>query len=255
MPPRPNDTKKPTSASPAEVVHYGHATHVGLVRDHNEDDYRALPTIGLWLVADGMGGHQAGEVASAIVGDRVSQEVLKGNSLQDAIRAAHRAVIDSARCGQGSPGMGSTVVALRLLGHNYEIAWVGDSRAYLWNGTLKQLTRDHSFVQELVDGGAITAEEARNHPHRNVITRAIGHAGLDGSQNKDPLLVDLVSGDLHPKDQVLLCSDGLSGEVSDEEIGKILHQDAEAQDKVDQLIRAALDHGGSDNVTVLLVGL
>ena len=140
------------------------------------------------------------------------------------------------------------MVALRLVDHRFELAWVGDSRAYLWNAQLRQLSSDHSYVQELIDQGAITAEQARAHPHRNVVTQALG---VTDPQN---LKVETLAGDLRPGQQLLLCSDGLTEEVDDATIGSLLARtDLSAQECVDHLVSAALDGGGSDNVTVLLL--
>jgi protein phosphatase len=145
--------------------------------------------------------------------------------------------------------MGTTVVAARVQDNRFEVAWVGDSRVYLWNdGQLAQLSQDHSYVQELISQGAISSDQARSHPHRNVVTQALGVT--------DPtaLNVETLSGDLRPGMQLLLCSDGLTEEVDDRAIGQVLsHTECSAQECVDGLVAAALDGGGSDNVTVLLV--
>jgi protein phosphatase len=130
----------------------------------------------------------------------------------------------------------------------YEICWVGDSRVYMWNGELKQMSQDHSYVQELIQQGAITQEQARVHPHRNVVTQALGVT--------DPasLRVETLRGNLQPGMQILLCSDGLTEEVDDRHIGQVLaREDLSAQECVDHLILAALEGGGSDNVTVILI--
>lgn len=144
--------------------------------------------------------------------------------------------------------MGTTVAAARLVDGRFEISWVGDSRAYLWNGELRQLSQDHSYVQELIEQGAITPEQARSHPHRNVVTQALGVT--------DPgsLKVETITGEFRPGMQLLLCSDGLTEEVDDQTIGKVLSRaELSAQECVDQLILAALDGGGSDNVTVVVI--
>lgn len=227
---------------------YGYGTHVGRVRSHNEDAFHADPEAGLWLVADGMGGHHGGEIASAILGERIPNEIQQGTSLKQAIMRAHQAIIDAAEHGKGAAGMGSTVVALRGLGDTYEIAWVGDSKAFLWNGALRQLTRDHSVVQRLLDAGAINAEEAKQHPQRNLLTQALG-----SSNELSEAQIDCVSGTFAPGDQILLCSDGLTSELDKTEIAAILSQELSAQVKVNRLIQAAVDAGGSDNITVLLV--
>jgi protein phosphatase len=131
---------------------------------------------------------------------------------------------------------------------HFEAAWVGDSRVYLWNGELKQISQDHSYVRELIEQGAISPEQARTHPHRNVVTQALGVT------DPQSLRVETVQGDLHTGNQVLLCSDGLTEEVDDSVIASILGRaDLSAQECVDHLILAALDGGGSDNVTVILL--
>lgn len=226
----------------------GHDTHVGRVRKHNEDAYLIEPTLGLGIVADGMGGHECGEVASKIVVDCVREEVQGGTAVAKALVKAHHAVLDAAERGLGRCGMGSTAIVIKMDGHQFEVAWVGDSRAYIWSGgRLTQLTRDHSLVQQLVDRGEISHEQARTHPQRNYITQAIGMLSLER------LEVGRVQGRLSPGQQVLLCTDGLNGEVSDAEIAEVLTQDLSEQKKVDLLIQKALLNGGSDNVTVLLV--
>jgi len=145
--------------------------------------------------------------------------------------------------------MGTTVVAARVLGNRFEVAWVGDSRAYLWrDGKLAQLSQDHSYVQELIAQGSLTAEQARAHPHRNVVTQALGVT--------DPahLNVATMTGELRPGMQLLLCSDGLTEEVDDTGLADTLAQhDCSAQECVDMLVAAALDGGGSDNITAILV--
>ncbi|MDJ0653523.1 MAG: Stp1/IreP family PP2C-type Ser/Thr phosphatase [Xanthomonadales bacterium] len=229
------------------MIEFGHGTHVGLRRDHNEDTYCAEPQMGLWLVADGMGGHELGEVASAIARDTVVREVDAGTPLQDAIRVAAQRIVDQSRKRQSAMPMGTTMVAATLQDGSYEVAWVGDSRVYHWNGSLKQLTSDHSYVQELVDQGAISAEQAKTHPHRNVVTQALGVT------EPESLRVDAVSGSLGTGEMLLLCSDGLTEEVDDDYISYVLSRGMDIQESVDHLILAALDHGGSDNVTVVLV--
>ena len=230
------------------MIEFGHLSHVGLRRELNEDTYFGDAELGLWLVADGMGGHEFGEVASALARDAVVREVRAGRPLAEAIRRADEDIIRHSRQRAESLPMGTTMVALRLQDHRFELAWVGDSRAYLWNEQLRQLSSDHSYVQELIDQGAITAEQALAHPHRNVVTQALG---VTDPQN---LKVETLAGDLRPGQQLLLCSDGLTEEVDDATIGSLLARtDLSAQECVDHLVSAALDGGGSDNVTVLLL--
>jgi serine/threonine protein phosphatase PrpC len=226
---------------------YGAGTHVGRVRQQNEDRYHADPNAGLWLVADGMGGRKAGEVASSIIAEFIPTALKEGPSLPEVVARSHQAVLNELEKGHGAPGMGSTAVVLQMKGDDYEIAWVGDSRAYLWNGALHLLTRDHTVVQRLLEAGAIDAQQAREHPHRSSLIQALGSTEIDGVE------VEAVKGTLNPGEQILLCSDGLTSEVSDEQIATVLDQRLDAQEKVDQLIQTALDNGGKDNVTVLLV--
>jgi protein phosphatase len=231
------------------MIEFGHLTHVGLRRELNEDTYYGDSELGLWLVADGMGGHEYGEVASALAREAIVREVRLGVPLAQAIRTADEEIIQASRQRGDALPMGTTVVAARITGRRFEVAWVGDSRVYLWrDGQLAQLSQDHSYVQELIGRGAISVEQARSHPHRNVVTQALGVT--------DPLQlnVETMSGELDAGMQLLLCSDGLTEEVDDARIsGTLSHLDCSAQECVDELVAAALDHGGSDNVTVVLV--
>ena len=219
---------------------------IGYHSDNNEDSFCAVPELGLWLIADGMGGHEAGEVASAIVSETIVSEVRKGAGLVDAVQQAHRSVIDASEEGHGAQGMGSTVVVLQVRGEEFEVAWVGDSRAYLWSGELRQISRDHSYVQKLLDSGAITEEEALYHPNRNIITQSLGSDLSD-------VVVDNIAGRFCRGQKILLCSDGLNDELQDSEIAFILKEGGDDQTLVNKLIQAALTHGGKDNVSVLLV--
>jgi serine/threonine protein phosphatase PrpC len=232
---------------------YSQATDVGLLRDNNEDAIWSDAQLGLWVVADGMGGHAAGEVASEITVSVISDNIRQGRPLKEAINTAHQAVLDAAHDGSGKYGMGSTVVALHSLGSRYEIAWVGDSRAYLWSDrekdgfSLQQLTIDHSYVQMLYQSGIISAQEMSGHPEKNVITQCLGSTELN------ELKVDVVEGNWHKYDWILLCSDGLSDTVSDQQICDILHGAENADLAVSGLIQAALANGGKDNISVIIV--
>jgi len=227
---------------------YGHGSHVGNVRDHNEDNYVVDPENGFCVLADGMGGHEGGEVASQIVVDRASGELIAGKTLPEALISAHHAVLDAVKEGRGRVGMGSTAIAIRINEDAFEIVWVGDSRIYLWDGQkLTQLTKDHSLVQNLVDQGTITEEEASYHPKRNYVTQACGMPHLYKME------VGRVLGSVKPEYQFLLCSDGLSGEVSSGEIADVLGLELNEQQKTDLLIKKALKNGGSDNITVVLL--
>ena len=183
------------------MIEFGHGTHTGLRREHNEDTYCADPDMGLWLVADGMGGHEHGEVASALARDVVIREVTKGQALAPAIQSADEEIIRHSNEKRSERPMGTTVVAVRVRNHDYEVAWVGDSRVYLWNGgSLRQISQDHSYVQELIDQGAISAAQARTHPHRNVVTQALGVT------MPDQLKIETLRGTLQPGQCLLLCS-------------------------------------------------
>ncbi len=226
----------------------GHATHTGWRREHNEDSYLADPELGLWIVADGLGGEADGEVASAIVVAHVAERLHAGMPLAQALISSHAAVLEAVGEGRGKAGMASTAVGLHISGNVYQVAWIGDSRAYLWNGRqLVRLTRDHSFVQQLVDSGELRREEAARHPYRNILTRCLG------SSDASCVIVDTVSGDFYRDDRILLCSDGLTGELADAEIETVFAAGLTVQGTVDRLIERALEHGGSDNVTVLVI--
>ncbi|GAA5079721.1 PP2C family protein-serine/threonine phosphatase [Lysobacter panacisoli] len=231
------------------MIEFGHLTHVGLRRELNEDTYYGDGELGLWLVADGMGGHEYGEVASALARETIVREIRDGTPLAQAIRIADEEIIRTSKRRNDALPMGTTVVAARISGNRFEVAWVGDSRVYLWReGHLAQLSQDHSYVQELIANGAITQEQARSHPHRNVVTQALG---VTDPRN---LNVETMTGELKPGMQLLLCSDGLTEELDDRGIARVLSQgDCSAQECVDTLVAAALDGGGSDNVTVILV--
>lgn len=230
------------------MIEFGHGTHIGLRRKHNEDTYYGDARLGLWLVADGMGGHDHGEVASALARDTLVREVREGRELGEAIQLADAEIIRNSSRRTTVLPMGTTVAALHLNGGQFTVAWVGDSRAYLWDGSLVQLSEDHSYVQQLIEQGAITVEEARTHPHRNVVTQALGVT------DPQSLRVGTAHGQLEPGAQILLCSDGLTEEVDDDTLTRVLSRpELSAQECVDQLILAALDGGGSDNVTAVVV--
>lgn len=231
---------------------YGEGSNVGLVRTNNEDSALSQPDAGLWLIADGMGGHDAGEVASQIVKDSVLASIRQGKSITDAIHKSHADVKNAAANNIGSPNMGTTIVALLGNGPRYQIAWVGDSRAYLWdslNNQLSQISKDHSYVQALVDAGTISRAEMDTHPQRNIITQSLGVSDLES------VVVDVIEREWHAGDKILLCSDGLTDLVNDIEIAGFFRKfrGKSNQALVDALIQAALDKGGIDNVSVQVI--
>ena len=229
------------------MIKYAAETHRGSVRKLNEDCYEAAPELGLWLVADGVGGHASGDVASEITRATIKSVYRNTGNLVNAIECAHEAVLGAIARKQGGPNMGSTVVAVELDKRDYQIAWVGDSRAYQWDGTLRLLTTDHSFVEALVAKGVITREEAFKHPKRNIITQSIGV-----STERD-LKVDVISGTLSKGQKLLLCSDGLNDELNDDAITNILAQYISPKEQVNHLLKGALERGGRDNITIIII--
>lgn len=220
---------------------------VGLVRPHNEDSF--LVRAPLFAVCDGMGGHAAGEVASSIAVRTIAEKTpahATDIDLGAAVEAANASIIGAADSGEGKPGMGCTATAALIEGTKMMVAHVGDSRIYiLHTGTLVRITRDHSYVEELVDAGEITADEARVHPSRSIITRALGS---DPDMYADHFTLDVEKGD-----RIILCSDGLSSMVTDSDIEGLACTSPTPKDCTDKLVGAALAEGGSDNVTVVTV--
>jgi len=230
-------------------------TDVGTVRSGNEDSYALAPERGIFIVADGMGGHAAGEVASEMAVSNVSRDLGSLNGLGDeqiadrmrgAIRAANGAIFQRTLTEVDKRGMGTTVTAMVLHGARFLIGQVGDSRAYLLrDGSLVQITKDHSYVQEQVDAGYLTPEQARTHPYSNVITRCVG-------ANND-VAPDLYAGTVKPKDLFLLASDGLTGMLEDAELADVLGSGRAPEEQVAELVAAANRSGGLDNITAIVV--
>lgn len=232
-----------------ERLAWGSRSDVGLLRGHNEDSY--LCRAPLFAVSDGMGGEAAGEVASSIAIHMLAKcapSQPDDTALGAAVEAANAAVMDAPEKGRGRQGMGCTLTAA-LISHNHmAIAHVGDSRIYvLHKGSMVRITHDHSYVEELVDAGAITADEARVHPKRSVITRALGS---DPNMYADHFMLEVEAGE-----RVILCSDGLSSMVGDAEIEEICVTSPTPQECADALVSAALIEGGRDNVTVVVVDI
>ena len=221
---------------------------VGKVRSNNEDALLARPQVGLWAVCDGMGGYERGEWASDRITSALGAAPVSGDfdadtaAIAAAIHGANAAIYAEAH-GSGGP-MGSTVVALLVSGRRFAVLWAGDSRAYLLRGgELHRLSRDHSQVQEMVDRGLLTAEEARGHPMSNILTRA---AGVEPG-----LALDAIADEVEVGDVFLLCSDGLHGVVSDTEIVRALT--LRPHDACESLVDLTLSRGAPDNVTVIAV--
>ena len=241
-------------------------TDVGRKRKHNEDTFVLEMNEGLFAVADGMGGHAAGEVAAKIAVDTIQEFILdtsqkmestwpypynhqwkfNSNRLAVAVEKANERVMAAVARQPSLKGMGTTVVAAILNGNSLSVAHVGDSRAYrLRGGSIERLTDDHSWVHEQIMTGILTEEEARTHPLKNVVTRALGGGAT--------VVPELQEFDLQPGDRYLLCSDGLTTMISDEEVESILKSEADLDGACRRLIEAANSNGGLDNVTVILV--
>ncbi len=226
-------------------------THVGKVRKLNEDNFCDRLDVGLWAVADGMGGHQAGEVASGLIVDAMERvdDFSSGyaflDDVRESIQRVNRTLI--AKAAVMAPGslIGSTAVVLLAFAGHYACLWAGDSRAYLLrDGRFEQITRDHSRMQELIDAGSLSRAEAKSYARSNVITRAVGVT--------DRLALDMHQGPLEGGDVFLLCSDGLTGMLDDREIAAMLSE-ASLDTVADALIERTLERGAKDNVTVVLV--
>ncbi len=226
----------------------------GLVRENNEDAFLVQPELSFAALADGMGGAAAGELASSFfVRSALETFARKGQGdsedclvlLRASFELANKRILDHATEKPEDKGLGCTAELLTFFDNNFALAHIGDSRTYLFRGNeLKRLTQDHSLVQELVDRGAIKPEEARHHKMRHVILRAVGH-----EENLD---IQFNQGEVFPGDLFLLCSDGLTDMVEDEQISNILAQPLEIDVSAQKLVDAAMEMGGHDNVTVVL---
>jgi serine/threonine protein phosphatase PrpC len=228
-------------------IESGVATDIGRVRDGNEDSFLVVADPPLFAVADGMGGHRGGEVASHLALETVEELAQQGEgTLADQVREANRAVFAKSQGDRSVNGMGTTLTAARVLEDSVLLAHVGDSRAYLLRaGAMRQLTDDHTLVNRMLKAGEITPAEAEVHPHRNVLTRALG---TEPEVEVDTDEVALMDGD-----RLLLCSDGLFGMLTEDQIQAICEADPDPQKAADRLVRAANRAGGVDNITVLVL--
>jgi protein phosphatase len=254
------------------TIDYAAKTDVGRVRTNNEDSVLTAPPIGLFIVADGMGGHNAGEVASRMAVNVVDSNIRRavehktaepdktqvlfgqadaalsefGNHLVSSIRIANQVIYEASQTQAQNKGMGTTIAAVLARDTAYSIAWVGDSRVYLVrHGVLQQLTTDHSLVQEQVDRGLITSEQAETSDFKNILTRALGNAPA-----VEPGAVEIEAFD---DDYLVLCSDGLTRMVPDRQLLAIVQADRKAADICERLIACALEAGGKDNVTAIVL--
>jgi serine/threonine-protein phosphatase Stp1 len=236
----------------ADGIRSWHATHAGTKRKYNEDTWVDRPDLGVWAVADGAGGHQAGEYASGLIAEALDSlpSELSASELLGEVRVriaeTHRALRVEAERRGGNTMIASTLVAFLAHGDHFACLWAGDSRAYLLrDGEMRQITKDHSLVQELVDNGTIAPEDAERHPHANVITRAIG-------ADVDDVVLDKVSGRLQYGDRVLLCSDGLCKTVPFPQLEELMRSD-NGVPPPQSLIAAALALDVTDNVTAVAI--
>jgi protein phosphatase len=241
-----------TARADRTALRWGGATHVGRVRTLNEDHFVARPDENLWVVADGMGGHNGGEIASEIASETVGRAFVHRSidGLIEAVVRANSAVYNAGVEDPELTGMGTTVVALAVVDHDatevLAIANVGDSRCYRYaDGELDQVTTDHSLVAEMVREGSLSPEEAAVHPQRNIVTRVLGV--------HDEVPVDVFAVDPYPGDRYVLCSDGLFNEVPERGIAGVLRTIGDPNEAAEELVHLAVDGGGRDNVTVVVV--
>lgn len=229
----------------AAAIEAAARSHAGSVRALNEDRLLALPGPGLWAIADGMGGHHAGDVAAQLVIDTIAAAAPgDADALQAAVDRAGQALTARAAA-EGTGISGSTLVALLLDGAGYRCLWAGDSALWLIrDGRADKLTRDHSLVEALIEEGVISEAERRGHPQANVITRAIG--------STDKVTLDRISGEARAGDMFLLCSDGLTDAIDPAQFGS-LPREAPVESLADQLLARALANGASDNVSLILL--
>lgn len=233
-------------------------TDIGRKRKLNQDFvYSSDEPVGnlpnVYIVADGMGGHRAGDYASKCTVETMVREIRSCfekspiRILSKAIRIANDQVRRKAREDESLFGMGTTVVAATCLGKYLQIANVGDSRLYIINEEIRQITRDHSLVEEMVRMGGLDREAARNHPDKNIITRAIGA--------RDTIEIDFFHEELKSGDIVLMCSDGLTNMLEDEEIGRILKSQGTIEERAEKLVEEANSNGGKDNIAVIIIDM
>lgn len=223
-------------------------SHQGVERKTNDDKVFAAPEQNLWVLSDGVGGLAQGEQASQFVIDEVDKSIRKGLKLKSAVHSAHSVI--KAYNNHEKEDRGATVVALQHFGTAYQIAWVGDSRAYLWSAeaqTLEQLTEDHTLVQKLINAGLLAPEKAHDHPQKHVITQCLG------VENEHQLDIGLLQRDWQFSESVLICSDGLYEELTEEQMMACLNKHSDRQAAIKEMIDWACEHGGKDNLSVIIV--
>lgn len=238
------------------MIKTAYLTDTGRTRELNEDAiYASEKPVGnlpnLFIVADGMGGHNAGDFASTFTVDTLVEEIEnsfeKNPSIifQKAIQVANQKLREIAAADLSKRGMGTTVVAATCMGKYLQVANVGDSRLYVVNDTIKQITTDHSYVEEMIKRGNLQRENARSNPNKNIITRAVGA--------KNDIQADIYVLELKPGDLLLMCSDGLSNMLEDEEMRMIIKRQRDIVEMAEKLVEAANENGGKDNISVILI--
>ena len=246
-----------------DSLEFAAMTHKGMVRTNNEDNYRTITGVDgvpqIFIIADGMGGHNAGEVASVVAVDSVADflgnpEIWQNTEndtfdfIVEAMNNANKQVVSAAKEDEKMAGMGTTMIVSILIDNKLYIGHVGDSRLYLTRGSnIRQVTCDHSLVEALVKEGSITKEDAKKHPSKNIITRVIG---TNESPNADTIVVDSEPGDVF-----LMCTDGLTNKLEDDEINNVMVEYENLNEACNKLIDLANDRGGEDNITVILISL
>jgi len=221
-------------------------THQGLVRERNEDSLVNNESLGLWVIADGVGGNAHGDVASQLVVQTIERSVRQGADLGTALIKSNEVITSAVQRQPELVGMATTAVACHFHGHQFELAWVGDSRAYLIDSNgIYQLTRDHNRANQLLETGEIEADEFRDHPGQHELTQALGQMSLERIPKN--------LGELHEGDFLLLCTDGLTGVMTDEAIYKVVQESKTIDAAADVLLSEVLDGGAPDNVTFSLI--
>ncbi len=230
-------------------MRYFEISNTGRVRSNNQDRILADEKLGLWVVADGMGGHTGGAQASRLACEAVNEGVVHGMPLADAFEVAHSRVRSAQEENPSLHDMGTTLVAVREHDGSYELAWVGDSRIYRYNsndGEFECLTRDHNVAGRLLETGRITEDQAREHPQRHILTDCIGQR--EGLPTIESTRIDWRKGD-----RLLLCSDGLNGELSDAELKQWLGGTPSPRVAAEKLAHQALEAGGKDNISLIVL--
>ncbi len=227
------------------MLHSFAESHIGQ-RKVNEDSFLIDDDLGLYIVADGVGGMSKGEVASHLACETTAKSIKSGKGLKEAVQTAHQLIVDQIKSDSKKQGMASTIVAVLFKGNSYEVAWVGDSRVYTWDDELKLITRDDSYVEILFENGHIGVEDLETHPDRNVISQALGIVRKD-------IKINYNEGTLESNQVLLLCSDGLYSVADERNIIDGLKSKQSLQKTTESLVKKAVEKDGKDNITLLSI--